>query len=98
MDAAYFSTGLTTGTYFLFTTASAAVTLARAMCQRFIYEYAKLLDVEIPKKSERGKERRKVFCPYCGKELHKVEEGLTKEEIDEASMLLVFDRGGGFGE
>ena len=28
MDTAYFSTGLTTGTYFLFTTASAAVTLA----------------------------------------------------------------------
>ena len=65
------------------------------MSQRYNYQYAKLLDVEIPKKSHREKERRKVFCPYCGKELQKVGEGLTLEEIDPRSLLLVYSEDGG---
>ena len=62
--------------------------------QRFFYQYAKSLELEIPKKPAREKELRKVFCPYCGKELHKIDEGLTIEEVEPNSAFLVFDRGG----
>lgn len=65
------------------------------MSQRYLYQYAERLELEIPKKPLREKERRKVFCPYCGKELHKVSEGLTREEVGPHAALLVFDRGGG---
>ena len=65
------------------------------MSQRYFYEYANSLELEIPKKSVREKERRKVFCPYCGEELHKVGDSLTGEEIGPHAPLLVFDGRGG---
>ncbi len=64
------------------------------MAQKQLYRYAKHLDLEIPKKKEREKEGKRVFCPYCGKELHKVAADLTREEIDPSSFLLVFSNGG----
>lgn len=67
------------------------------MAQRWVYHHAKLLDLEIPKKKEREKENGRVFCPYCGKELRKIAEGLTREEIDPLSIFLTFSEGGVFG-
>jgi len=65
------------------------------MAQRYVYQYAKSLELEITKKREREKERKRVFCPYCGKELQKISEGLTSEQIDHSATLLVFNEGGG---
>ena len=64
------------------------------MAQSRIYSYAERLEVSLPRKKEREAERRRVFCPLCGRELERVFEGVSLEHIPAGSLLLVFRQEG----
>ncbi|MDG6921410.1 MAG: hypothetical protein JRN59_07770 [Nitrososphaerota archaeon] len=46
------------------------------------YKYLKLIDLDLPKKKERDKERRKTTCPLCGLELEYSSGGFSFESIE----------------